>query len=300
MRVATNTIFDSTILNLDRTSSDMTNASEVVSSGKRINKPSDDPVGIVTALGLRASLSDLDQMKRNISTGTSFLNASESALTQVNNILTSAKSLTVQMSSATETATDRSNSVGVVDGYLNQILSLANTSSAGRYIFGGTNTATAPFSLSEDGSQVNYSGNDTAFSINIGKDTNMAIGEVGKDIFGDGNSGNNNIFKTLIDLKTSLQTNDVSGIQDAMTKLGDDMTSINASVSEIGGKLTNINVKQTAITDLETTDTNRDSQIEDADISEAVTQLQSKQLAYNAALVASSKILQQKSLVDYL
>ena len=298
MRIASKTVYESIVRNLDTSYSDMYKAQEVVSSSKRINKLSDDPVGLVTVLDLRSSLSNIDQLSRNVSMGKSWLTASESALGQVNDILTDVKSLTVQMSSATTGSSERANAAGVVDEYLNQIISLSNSQSGGRYIFAGTDTDNAPFELNADETQVDYNGNGKAFSVKIGSNSNIAVGKVGSEIFGE-NWDNNNIFKTLSDLKTSLQNNDISGIQDAMGNLDQHMDKINSEISDIGGKAKRMEVKENIIADLKLNYTERKSSLEDADIAEAVIALNAKQLAYNAALTSASKIM-GKSLVDYL
>ncbi len=298
MRVANKTIYDTAVRDLGKTSSDMVDANEVVSSGKRINHLSDDPVGLVSVLGLRSSISNLDQMNRNISMGTSWLNASESSLSQLNNIVTSTKALTVQMASANVGSAERANNATLVDGYLKEVISLANSSSGGRYLFGGTNTSTTPFALDASGAQVTYSGNDTPFSISIGKDTVVPVGKDGKDIFG-ANWDDSNIFKTFIDLKTSLENNDTEGIQNAMSNLDSHLKSINGNISEIGGNTTRLNVKKSIVDDLKVSDTDRMSQIEDADLADAIVQLKSKELAYNAALSSTSKLM-DLSLVNYI
>ncbi len=298
MRVANKSIYDGTIRNLSMTSSGMVEANETVSTAKRINNLSDDPVGLVAVLGLRSSLSNLNQMERNISMGNSWLKASESALTQVNNILTSTKELTVAMSSANTNASQRANSMDLVDGYLKEIISLSNSTTGGRYIFGGTNTDTIPFELDTAGTQVTYAGNDTAFSINIGKDSVVPVGRDGKDVFGE-DWDDSNIFKTLVDLKTSLGSNDIAGIQNAMTKLDSHVKSVSATISDIGGKTIRLNVKQEVVTDLKLTDTERMSELEDADLAAAVINLKSKELAYNAALSSSAKMM-ELSLVNFI
>jgi len=230
--------------------------------------------------------------------GKSWLTASESALTQVSDILTDTKALTVQMASGNIGASERASAAGVVDGYLDQIISLANSQSGGRSIFAGTDTDKTPFALNAGGTQVDYNGNNTAFSVKIGDNSNVAVGKVGSEIFGE-NWDNNNIFKTLIDLKTALQGNDVSGIQTAMTNLDGHISKISAEISEIGGKTKGMEVKENIIASLKLNYTSRKSDLEDADVSEAYIELSAKQVAYNAALASASKVM-GKSLVDYL
>ncbi len=298
MRVANKTIYDGAIRSLALTSSNMFDANEIVTTSKNINKLSDDPVGIVSVLNLRSSISNIEQMDRNVVMGESWLNASESALTQINDILTSAKAMTVSMSSANVSDSQRTNNANLIGGYLEEIVALANSSIGGRYLFGGTNTDTAPFELSADGTQVTYAGNDTPFSISIGKDTVIEVGKDGEDVFGE-NWDDSNIFKTLIDLKADLESNNISGIQSAMSNLDTHMESINGTISDIAGKSIRLDVKSEIISDLELSYTDRISSLEDADLAEAVIDLKAKELAYNAALSSSAKIMQM-SLVNFL
>lgn len=298
MRIANKTLYDSVIRSLGRSSTDMFNAQEVVTTGKRINRLSDDPVGLVAVLDLRSSLSNIEQMERNISMGRSWLDASESALGQVEDILSSTKELSVQMSNSSVSQSERANSVGIVDGYLKQLISLANSQSGGRYIFGGTDTDATPFALNSDETQVDYYGNDTPFSIKIGKDSNIAVGKDGKDIFGE-NWDDDNIFKTLIDLKTDLQSNNISGIQASMDRLDSNFNTVNRQISDIGGKVVRLDVREKIISDLDLVYTERKSEIEDADIAEAIIELNARELAYNASLASAAKIM-ELSLVDFL
>jgi flagellar hook-associated protein 3 FlgL len=84
-----------------------------------------------------------------------------------------------------------------------------------------------------------------------------------------------------------------------MDNLDSHLDSVNAQVSDIAGKAIRLDVRENIITDLELSYTDRKSQLEDADIAEAIIELESKELAYNAALSASAKIM-QLSLVDFL
>jgi flagellar hook-associated protein 3 FlgL len=298
MRVANKVLYEGVIRNLGKTSTDLFKANQTVSTTKKINKLSDDPVGMVAILDLRSSLSGIDQMERNLSMGKSWLDSSESALNQVEDLLATTKELVVQMSGSTVSQSERKNSVSLVDGYLKQIIALADSKAGGRYIFGGTNTDAIPFSLNGTETAVDYNGNDTPFSIKVGKDTNIAIGKDGKDIFGE-NWDDNNIFKTLIDLKNHLQVSDLGEIQNTLTKLDDHMKTVSGHVSDIAGKVVRLDVKEQIIADLELTYTERISEIEDADIAEAIINLKSKELAYNASLNSASKMMGM-SLVNHI
>ena len=308
MRVASKSIYDEVRINLERATEDMIKANKVVSSGKRINKLSDDPTGLVDVLHLRSSLKNLEQLEKNIAVGKSWLQAGESALTQIFNILSEIKALCVQMVNSTQGATERAKAAIEVDGYLRQIISLANTQVGGRYIFGGTNTSTPPFEMDDSGPApvVHYNGNENPFAIRIGKGQDVEVGRDGERIFGDDdfdwsdpNAGAGNIFKGLLDLKSALENNDVDGIEKAMGRLDAYMDSVNNAISDTGIKQIRLDVKDNIIQDLKLNYEERKSRLEDADIAKAIMDLTAKQTAYKAAIASSAKVM-QLSLVDYL
>jgi len=293
MRVANKTIYDTVKFNLGIATEEMINASRIVSSGKRISDLSDDPVGLTQSLKIKSVLSGLDQMGRNISLGKSWLTSSESALSHVQELISDAKALSVQMASGTTGAAQRESAALTVQNILDEIVSLANTEVGGRYIFSGSKTDTAPFSISSDGSNIiTYNGNDEPFAVKIGRDATVQVGRDGEEVFG-------TIFKTLSDLKVALEGNDVAGIQASLTDLTANFNEMSGKISDIGSKMNRMEIKENIFQDLKIANTDRLSTIEDADIAEAIMNLKAKELAYQAALASSSKVM-QLSLVDYL
>lgn len=287
MRVANKTIYDAVKYNLGNCTQGMNKANEIVSTGKRINKLSDDPVGLTQALNVRSAISNIEQMQRNISHGNSWLASSESALTHVEDIISDIKALCIQMANATTGSAQRLSAAGTVQNMLDEIISLANTNVAGSYIFAGSKTDTTPFS--SDGT---YNGNNNAFTIKIGKDATVEIGSDGDAVFGI-------IFSTMANLKTALETNDVGGIQDAISNLDVDFDHISAKISDVGSKMNRMDLKEKIFQDINFANTDRLSKIEDADIVEAIMDLKARELAYQAALSSSAKLM-TLTLVDYM
>jgi len=97
MRVATKTIYDMVKFNLANITEGLYKANKVVASTKRINSLSDDPVALTQILSIRSSLSNLEQLEKNISTGRSWLNAGETALVSINGLISDAKILCLQI-----------------------------------------------------------------------------------------------------------------------------------------------------------------------------------------------------------
>jgi len=287
MRIANKIVYDMVKTNLENTTKELYQVQKVVASGKRITKLSDDPIGVTQVLNIKSSLANIEQMGRNITMGTSWLTASESALSNVQDLISESKALCVQMATATTGAEERATAANTVQNTLEEIISLANTEVNGRYIFAGSETDSPPFD--EDGT---YNGDNNPFKIKIGKDATVAVGCDGEAVFG-------TIFETLNDLKSALESNTISGIEAAMDNLDSHFERISSQISDIGSKITRMEIKERIYEDSDLYNTERLSQIEDVDIAEAIIDLESKELAYQACLASSSRVM-ELSLLDYL
>jgi len=294
MRVAQKSMYETTRYQLERVTEDLTKSNMMVTSGKRINRLKDDPIGVTAVLSLNSNLSNLNQLKRNTATGKTWLDAGETALRSVNDIITDSKAIAVAMSSGTASFDMRRASAEEVRGYILQVESLANTIVQGQYIFSGTKTDTKPFALDDQDNPTTatWSGNSTAFAIKSGKDSTVEVGHDGDSLF-------SNLFTSLIDLYNELNSNNSAGIGAAITDLGNDFNTINNAVADIGAKGVRIETKEKIIADLSLSYTESKSKTEDADIVEAITKLQATELAYQAALTSSSKLM-KLSLADFL
>ncbi|MEE8398752.1 MAG: flagellar hook-associated protein FlgL [Desulfobacterales bacterium] len=287
MRVANRTAFEMVKYNLARVSDELNQANMIVSTGKRINTPSDDPIGLVQALKIRSDLAGIDQLKRNINQGHSWLGATENALGNVQDQISEAMSLAVRMATATTGADARAAGATIVQNLMDEILSLANTQIGGRFIFAGSKTDTRPFNAIGT-----YSGDTSPFNIKISATETVAVGSDGSAVFG-------NIFANLIAFRDALAGNNVSGIQAAIDSMDTDFTNISTSVSNVGSKVNRMKTKESIMQDLEIIKGDRLSKIEDADLAEAITNLKAKELAYQAALTSSARVM-KLSLVDYV
>ena len=287
MRVATKTLYDMVKFNLSHISAEMKKANNVVSSGKRITTLSDDPSGLTESLRIRSTLSNITQLGRNISLGKSWLTAAESALSHTQDMLSDAKALCVQMASSTTTSDKRISASGAVQNVLDEMISLSNTQVSGRYIFAGSKTDAVAFA--SDGT---YSGDNNPFTVKIGQNATIQVGNDGDALFSD-------IFTTMSNLKDDLQSNNPNGIQAAIDYLDRHLDDISNKISDIGSKTVRMEINEKIFQDLSFTNTERLSKIEDADIAEAIIELSEIELVYQAALASSSRVL-ETSLVDYL
>lgn len=137
MRVSLRNQYSNFLFNMQRTQSDLMELNMQASSQKRINKPSDDPVGTARVLNYRSSLSAIDQYRSNVDTAKGWLGLADETMSQTSTILTKLKSLAEQGATGTMTGSDRQATAYEVRQLFSQLVNLANTRYEGNSIFGG-------------------------------------------------------------------------------------------------------------------------------------------------------------------
>ncbi len=174
---------NTTLNNILKDYQNVFNVMNQMATGQRVNNPSDDPLATNEGMRLDSMISKVNQYNRNIITGTSFLGLSDGIINNMNTLLKQAKSLTIGSASETSTHDMRQANAVEINSTLSEIVSLANSMGAGRYLFGGTETQTAPYQVV--GSRyVYYRGNEDDINIQVDSATNMAINTTGEDVFG--------------------------------------------------------------------------------------------------------------------
>src|SRR4030042_5140844 len=171
MRVGTRSLYQGIEERILRLSEDLRKVNEKISTGKNINRPSDDPIGLVDAMGLKTALSQVGQYQRNMENGEAWLNLSESALSQTLDLVSRAREMALQMASDTQDATTRANAATEVGHLLDQAISLGNTELGGSDIFAGFRINTTPFSKPTSGGTETprLAGAKTTLGIRVGK-----------------------------------------------------------------------------------------------------------------------------------
>jgi flagellar hook-associated protein 3 len=163
MRITNNMLLNTVLQNLTRAQGRYLNIQTMASSGKRINKASDDPIGVTKDLAYRSSLTTIEQFNKNIDQGKSWLTFSDQALGNINELLSSAKEEMVQMGNDTYDASARRSAAVEIEGILQQITEAANSQYEGNYIFSGSSTTKPPISLSAIGAV--YQGDNTNINL---------------------------------------------------------------------------------------------------------------------------------------
>ncbi|MBW2099633.1 MAG: flagellar hook-associated protein FlgL [Deltaproteobacteria bacterium] len=285
---------DNVTSNLFKKTEQLFKSQNMLSSGKRINKPSDDPVGIGQVLDYRNTISSIDQYTRNISHGESQLNLTDSTLGDVENSILRAKDLALSQATATASQESRKITAEEVKTIYDQVLQLANTKLGNNYIFAGHKTDTAPFS--RDGNyDATYNGHSGDIKIIIGENLDISINANGDDVFSSGVK----IFDVLMDLKNGLENNDTAAISAQIELFDNALDQVLTARAETGSKLNRLETTKNYWADFKVNVEQMLSDTENADIIKVITDLQSQENAYQASLSSAARII-QPSLMDFL
>ena len=296
MRVGTASLYGGIQQRLQRLTADLQDLNEKVSTAKKLNRLSDDPTALMDAMQVKTAMAQMDQYGRNLKSADSWFNLSETALSQVLDLVGRAREITVQMSSDTLTSGTRNSAAVEVGHLLDQVISLGNTQMSGRYIFAGFKTNTLPFTKVTAGGieTAQYNGDTNTFQVQIGKGENLTVGKNGQAVLMD-----STVFSTLGNLKKALENNDGAGITAQLDNLTTVEDHLNTQISDIGAGQNRAQVKESAFNQLNTDLQAQLSEAQDTDLAQVIIQLNSKQATYQAALAAAARI-NQMSLLNYL
>ena len=183
---------------------------------------------------------------------------------------------------------------GELSGIQQQLISLANTSYQGEFIFAGTAT-TQPFvSSSTSSSGISYQGNAGTNSVQVGSNYSLQINQAGSQIF---SAAGGDVFQSVADLITALQTN--SGIGNAVTAVRGAFDHVTSQRVFYGNAVNQLNAQQNYLNSEKVDLSNAANSIAGADIAKTAATLNQAEVALNAELAAMGKI-SQNSLFDYL
>jgi len=276
-----------------------------ITSGARINEASDDPSAIAPIISYQSQMDHINQVQTNLSLAQTESQTADGALQTASSLMDQLVSLATQGASSTTDASDRAILGQKVQQIEEQLVSIANTNINGRYIFGGDDSSTAPYTFdwsSPNGVVQNSSPANTATIRDT--DGNTIVPRLSaqqifdlRDPSGAPTSGN--IFQAAFALGTALISNNQTGIQSAIDQVKAGATQLSQSTTTYGNIESWIQqASQSATTHMNTL-TQAFSTVHDTDIPTAATQLTLDQTALQAAIAAHAS-LNTKSLFSYL
>jgi flagellar hook-associated protein 3 FlgL len=285
------------LADLQQSQSTLNATLQQVATGKSVSVPSDNPSASAQMVGNTIETANVDQYTKNINTVLANVQQAGSALSSVVTSLTSAVSLGTQGANGTNSAANLASLAQQVQSILSNVVSDANTSVNGVYLFGGTATTTAPYTAdSSSTTGYTYNGNQGSNSVAVGDNLNVQVNVPGSEIFS--NSGGD-VIGALSSLVSALQSGDAAQISSAT----DSISSAIQSVSQQQGFYSNaqgqLNAQETYLQQDTVTLTTQQNNLVGVDEAQAATELSQAETANSAILAAAAKVL-PNTLLNYL
>ena len=290
MRITQQMLSSNTTSQLQQNLSRYEKANEQVSTGKRINRPSDDPIGVQKSLKLASQLADNEQYERNTDYALSWMETTDQALNSISNALQRANELGLQASNGTNSPEDQQTIAKEIEQLRAEIQDIANTKFDGKYIFNGQKTD-QPMQVAANG-DLTY---DNQSMLQRMSSSNAIEMNVTGEVF----DGNVNLFKALDQLSAALENGDKDGISSTLEQLETGKDQVLNSWTSLGAKQSRVEGMNQRLKEENLSLQTLVSKNDDVDFAEAIMKLKTEESVYQASLAASAKII-QPSLLDFL
>ncbi len=283
------------LLNLNRNLNRMDNLQNQMATGRRINKPSDDPVGISFSMRYRSGLAANDQYLKNVDSAVSWLEYTDSAMNQANSLLQRIRELMVDGANGTNPQTALDAIQSEVIQLRDQMVTVGNSQFNGKYVFNGQMTDVEPYSASTAAMDVTDAGQ---IQFEIGAGVRIPVNISGSQVFGDAGS-TDNVFQILDQMIADLGNGDSAAVGMGLENLDSRINHFLEIRAEVGAKVNRLELSQSRLEDISTNLQTLQSRTEDADMAEVLTNFKASENVYQASLSVGSKLI-QPSLIDFL
>ena len=284
MRITESMITKSLLSSINQNRESMHSIQEAITTGKEVRHSSDDPIQFFRANRFRQGIKQNEQYLENIQNANSWLQATYSNLDSMLSHVMTLRERAVQGANDTFSAENRLQMASEIDHMLEDLVNIANESFLDKNLFSGTKTKIeSPFLF--DGDSVDYQGNTGKMNRRISENLTININVTGQDLL------DTDIFNAALSLRTALENDDTNEIENMIESIdlaSEKIISLNTGIGSIQQQL------DLAENRLETANLNLAtflSDTEDVDLASAITQYNSEELAYQAALQSTANIL---------
>lgn len=295
MRVTQMMLSNQMLLNLSNNNEVLGRQQNMLATGKKINAPSDDPVGVTYAMRYSAQISHNEQYQSNVSTVKSWLDLNDTVLGQVNNVVQRAYELSVQGNTDVLTPQARNSIASEVDQLFQQAVQQGNTQFNGKYIFNGGKTDTAPYTAA---TATTDSADTGQIQLSVGEGVYLSVNVTGSQAFGSPTDADN-LFGALKQLVTGLQTNNSTNIAAAQAKLISRLQKLQEVRADVGARANRAEAADNRLQDMNVNMKALLSDTQDADVAKVITDLKMAENVHQASLAAGARVI-TPTLVDFL
>lgn len=290
-RVTQNMMMNRSQLALQTGLSRLAKTQEQLTTGRVLNRPSDSPTDATSAMRMRAALAEQAQYKRNAQDGLGWLGTIDTELQSQLSQLRRARDIAIQGANASNASPQAREALAVeVEQIRESLLAGANTTYLGRPVFGGLTPGTTAYDATGA-----FTGPAGDVARTVGKDVKVIVNANGPDVFGPGGA----MFANLEALSNALRSGDAAGVQTAIGAISDDQTRMTTALAEVGTRYNRLEQAVQKAVDTELSLSSTLSEVENVDLAKATLDLGLHEVAYQAALASTARLV-QPSLVDFL
>ncbi|MGM7634575.1 flagellar hook-associated protein FlgL [Bacillus sp. Hm123] len=263
-----------------------------MNTGKKITKPSDDPIIAMKGMSYRTTVLEVEQYKRNFGEAYNWVENTDAALDQATQALHRIRELTVQASNDSYEEGQRESIEKEIKQLTEHLEEIANTKFGDKYLFNGTDTLNKPVDAST--SPPTVSDNSNAVKIELSKGVVIQVNANPKEVFTE------DFFTDLQALSNDLTSGKTGDELDGyLSKLDTHMDAVTFERAKMGASLNRIELMEKRVDEQEIIAKRIMSENEDADMEVVITELKTQEVLHRAALGVGSRII-QPTLMDFL
>jgi len=264
---------------------------EQLSSGKKVNRPSDDPVVVMKGMGYRMQVDKVAQYQKNLGEVNNWLDSSDDALDNVGQALHRAKELvTNAANTGAMTPEDREKIKIELNQLREQIQDLANTKVGDKYIFSGTMTDKPLYDKAAKSFPADTTAFEKSIEIEVFDGVNLKVNTNATALF----KGIDDVFKGISD-----NVDDTYDFGAAIKEIETQSDAVLTSRADIGARSNRAELMHNRLEMQEGAAKKQQSENEDIDYEKVITEMLTQEAIHNAALSVGARII-QPSLVDFL
>ena len=293
MRITQSMLSNNMLSNLSNNYEKMAQYQDQISSQKKINRPSDDPVVAMKGITYRRNLQEIEQYKRNFSEAYNWMDNSDASLDKVGQALQRMSELVVQASNDTYDESQRISISEEISQLKEHLVEIGNTKVGEKYIFNGTDTLSKPINIDETTLEV--STNSNPVQLELSKGIYISVNVKPDDVF------NEELFQDIDSLIKELEDPNSKGetLSPFIEKMQSHLTNVTNTRSNLGAKMNRIELMENRVDQQEIISKEIMSDNEDIDFEKVVTQMMAQESVYRTALSVGARII-QPTLMDFL
>ncbi len=311
MRATQTTTYRSLQAFLDRTSDQLQKLQLQAATGKRLNRPSDDPTAISPMLSARTQIQTSNRYIETIESGLDRVDNMDGFLDSIENTLVRIREISIASVNGTLNAEDRLTYADEVSQLRSHLIDAGNAQIDGKFIFAGFSEKTKPFTLNPDypaidPNPLDYNGDNGVIEFEISPNELIDINLTGNalmlgDADNDGSTdpGMVDIFAVVTSIEEGLRANDPNAVAAEMDKLEVGANQIRRYRSLKGNLGRRLEVARDHMEQIKIDMEELRSRFEDADILETITSLQQQENSFQAALSVTGRV-SELSILDYI